>query len=81
MVWNVIMEDEEIQALTELKPVCPECKSKNVAWIFWGYPGNTKTIEEDLDKGEIILGGCRVSDHDPKWECNECHHTWGERDE
>jgi len=75
------MEDEEIQALTELKPVCPECKSKNVAWIFWGYPGNIKTIEEDLDKEEIILGGCLVSDHDPKWECNECHHRWGERDE
>ena len=81
MVWNVIMEDEEVQALSELKPVCPECNSKNVAWIFWGYPGNIKTIEEDLDKEEIILGGCLVSDHDPKWECNECHHRWGERDE
>lgn len=81
MVWDAFLEDEEVQTLNESKLTCPECKSKNVAWIFWGYPGDIKTIEEDLDKGKTVLGGCLVSDHDPKWECNDCLTRWGERDE
>jgi len=38
-------------------------------------------MEEQLEKKEIILGGCYVTDHDPKWECNECHHQWGDRED
>jgi hypothetical protein len=60
---------------------CPKCKSESTAEIFWGYPGNLKAMEEQLDKKEIILGGCIVSDNDPKWECNSCHHQWGNRDD
>ena len=56
---------------------CPKCNSPNVAKIFWGYPGNLDSMKEELDKKEIVLGGCLVSDHDPKWECNECHNRWG----
>ena len=60
---------------------CPKCKSKTVAEIFWGYPGNLSAIEKQLEQKEIVLGGCIVSDHDPKWECNSCHHRWGERED
>ena len=81
MVWNVIMEDEEIQALTESKPVCPECNSKNVAWIFWGYPGDMDWYLKGIESKEIVPGGCIVTDHDPKWECNSCNHQWGERED
>ena len=59
---------------------CPKCKSKNVAWILWGYP-NMNLIQEELDKGEITLGGCIITDNDPKWECNDCSWRWGERDD
>jgi len=58
---------------------CPECNKKWVAEILWGYP-DMKIIEEKLEKKEIVLGGCIVTDHDPKWECNNCHHQWGERE-
>ena len=60
---------------------CPKCTSTSVAEIFWGYPGNLDTMTEQLDKKEIVLGGCIVSDNDPKWKCNDCHHRWGERDD
>lgn len=60
---------------------CPNCKSTSVAEIFWGYPGNLDSIREQLDKKEIVLGGCIVSDHDPKWECNLCQYQWGNRDD
>ena len=57
--------------------ICPECRSKSVALILWGYP-NMDTIQEELDRGKITLGGCMISDNDPKWECNDCGHRWGD---
>lgn len=60
---------------------CPECGKAWIAEILWGYPGDMKSLEEGLEKKEIVLGGCYVSDHDPKYECNDCGHQWGERDE
>ena len=60
---------------------CPNCGKSWVAEIFWGYPANMDSMEESLEKKEIVLGGCYVTDHDPKWECNECHHQWGERED
>lgn len=60
---------------------CPSCDGKNIAEILWGYPEDVESIKEELDRKEIVLGGCLVTDHDPTWECNECNHRWGERDE
>ena len=70
----------EVQALN--KPTCPKCKSNNTAWIFWGYPANfDETMEKQVERKEIVMGGCIVTDHDPKWECNECYYRWGERED
>jgi len=60
---------------------CPNCNKKSIAEILWRYIVDMRAIEEELEKKEIILGGCIVTDHDPKWECNDCHHQWGERDD
>jgi len=55
---------------------CPNCNSSSVAEIFWGYPADMDSLKEKLEKKEIVLGGCVVSDNDPKWECNNCNHRW-----
>ena len=60
---------------------CPKCKSKNFAEILWGYFPPTDEIDKGLEQGKYILGGCLVTDHDPKWECNDCCHRWGERED
>ena len=60
---------------------CPNCNKESIAEILWGYVVDMRAIEEELEKKEIVLGGCIVTDHDPKWECNDCHHRWGEREE
>ena len=65
--------------LGEKKLNCPNCKKESIAEIFWGYHEDTDAIKVRLDKKEIVFGGCLVTDHDPKWDCNSCHHTWGER--
>ncbi len=65
--------------MTESPHLCPSCKSKDVAKILWGYPASTSSLKESLKKKEIVLGGCLITDHDPKWECNSCYNRWGER--
>jgi len=59
---------------------CPECNKKWIAEILWGYP-DMEAVEDKLEKKEIVLGGCYVTDNDPKWECNNCHHQWGKRED
>jgi hypothetical protein len=30
------------------------------------------------ERGEVVLGGCCVTDDDPKWFCRECGRAWNE---
>ena len=60
---------------------CPNCSKLSIAEIFWGYPADVESMEESIEKKEIVLGGCCVTDNDPKWECNDCLHRWGTREE
>ena len=56
------------------RPSCPTCGSLSVAKILYGYPG----IEmiEDYERGDIVLGGCCVTENDPEWHCKDCEHEW-----
>ena len=60
---------------------CPNCNYDKVAIIFWGYPAHLDELQKEIENKKIVLGGCLVTDHDPKWECTNCNHRWGERDE
>ena len=60
---------------------CSNCNGETIALILWGYPQFDREMEKAVKDKEIVLGGCLVTDHDPKWECTDCHHQWGERDE
>ena len=72
------MEDEEMYTMTK----CPQCGKSSIALIFWGYPGgNIETYEKAIKNKEIVAGGCLIGNADPKWECNDCLHRWGTRDE
>jgi len=59
---------------------CPKCNSSSIAEIFWGYPADMDSLKEALEKKEIVLGGCIVTENDPKWECNGCNHRWNNSD-
>jgi hypothetical protein len=56
---------------------CPECSSNEVASILYGFPDFSEDLERSLESGEIVLGGCTISDDDPVWHCVECGHEWG----
>lgn len=57
---------------------CPQCNSSSIAKILWGYPADMDSLKESLEKKEIVLGGCIVTENDPKYECNECNYQWNE---
>jgi len=61
---------------------CPQCGKSSIALIFWGYPGgNIEAYEKAIENKEIVSGGCLIGNDDPKWQCNDCLHRWGTRDE
>lgn len=63
------------------KPVCPYCQSEDVAEYIWGEPCLDEDLFKAIDNGEVVLGGCCVSDHDPQYHCNTCHKDFGKRED
>lgn len=55
-------------------PDCPNCKSSNVIPIIYGMPGSDDFKRHD--DGEIILGGCVISENHPYHHCKDCKHKW-----
>ena len=52
------------------KQKCPTCNSWNIVPIVYGMPG--ADLEEQEQRGEVILGGCVVTDNDPDLCCKDC---------
>lgn len=51
---------------------CPHCGGKPMATVLYGYPAFSAELEAQLQSGTITLGGCCITDDDPKWECPHC---------
>ncbi|MFZ3150893.1 MAG: hypothetical protein WA116_04330 [Anaerolineaceae bacterium] len=51
---------------------CPVYKSKRIATIQYGYPIYSEDLQRKLDEGKITIGGCCITEDDPKWECVDC---------
>ncbi|MCC9604981.1 hypothetical protein LOC68_25260 [Blastopirellula sp. JC732] len=52
--------------------VCPKCGSTRIADVLYGLPDFSDELQQDLDAGKIVLGGCCVTGDDPVWRCREC---------
>ena len=57
--------------MSEPSKECPECGSKNVVSIKYGYPGFG--LAEDSRKGKVHLGGCMIEVGAPDKHCNDCN--------
>ena len=58
---------------TTNNPQCTSCLSKDsVIPIVYGLPG-----PELMNKSNVVLGGCIVTDSDPDWKCDNCGNFWG----
>ena len=52
---------------------CPKCGHSPVGKILWGMPRMDDKLQELMDAGKIIIGGCCLSPDDATWECSKCH--------
>ncbi len=52
---------------------CPVCKSTKIANILYGMPVYNEKFANDMDSGKIVIGGCCITDNDPKWQCVDCN--------
>ena len=49
---------------------CLVCKEPMARWVF-GMP-DYESVKEGLENNTILIGGCIISDNDPKWTCLQC---------
>jgi len=60
-------------------PLCPDCSSATARPIVYGYPG--AALAQRAERGQLVLGGCLVTDNDPRWMCPSCRARFGHADE
>ncbi|MCR5352919.1 MAG: hypothetical protein K6D98_01280 [Clostridiales bacterium] len=56
---------------------CPKCGSNKTASIVYGLISPDEETKRALENHEIILGGCCISDEDPKFYCFDCAKEFG----
>lgn len=59
------------------RPRCPTCGSRKVAYIQYGFPAISDEFEEKLNKKEIVLGGCIITETNGRWYCRSCKSEFG----
>ena len=74
---NVFKRPLYTHAVSRLRKTCPACKSRNVAAIVYGYVQITDELEQDLNAGRAVLGGCSIPPDPPAQSCGDCGHAWG----
>lgn len=68
--------------VSEPPKICNICNKGRVVPIIYGLPSNElerKYMTTPSSELEFILGGCEVTDNDPKWECLECEVKYFQR--
>lgn len=56
------------------KYICPKCKQRSGVEILYGYP--SVLVADEVDRGEIFLGGCCIEPDSPDRHCMACGHEW-----
>ena len=56
----------------KISDTCPDCGSSDWKPIMYGLP--TEEVEEDAQRGHVVLGGCFLGDADRY--CTACFNSW-----
>ena len=59
-------------------PTCPFCNSDNIGKFVYGKPALTRQILVGFESGQIISGGCMLSENAPEWHCHQCKKDFGQ---
>ena len=65
-----------------MRPIkCPKCEYDSFAEILYGLVvTDDSELNEKLNSGKTVLGGCCIDEDSPAWHCNKCKHEWGKTD-
>ena len=56
------------------KPIkCPKCGERPVANILYGLAVMSDELQNDIDLGKTVIGGCVIWEDSPKWHCVNCN--------
>ena len=62
----------EIIYVKERPAICHKCNSNKIAEIVYGFPKYDCKLQEQIENGEIVLGGCMTYLDSPNWICSSC---------
>lgn len=68
-----------IDSLTRPRPRCAACRSDGVLPVVSGFPA--PELEALASRGEVVLGGCKVTPATPRWHCTVCGANFGSQAE
>lgn len=74
MDLNISTMDEQLERIERpRKPIkCPTCGKSPVATILYGMPNLNEELQQKLDEGRTVIGGCCCAYDDPVWQCSYC---------
>lgn len=50
---------------------CPACEERMLRPVLHGLVVDPE-MQDEADRGEVVLGGCMVGEDSPAWECPVC---------
>ncbi len=57
----------------KLKPEqCPVCNSPRIMDVIYGDPCFRGELRRQIRNGEVVSGGCCITDNSPAWQCRDC---------
>lgn len=71
--FNYLVATDELDDFLGYEPKCPNCGNK-LAKIIYGMPSSD--IMNQVEKGEVFIGGCCVDEANPKYHCNICRRSY-----
>ena len=63
----------EGRTVTNKTATCPVCGGSCIPFVY-GLPG--WEVGESAERGEVVIGGCVISDKNPDFRCSQCGHEW-----
>lgn len=60
------------------KPSCPYCGSQNISYILYGMPVHDEELERQIERNEVVIGGCVITELSEQWFCQDCKESFGQ---
>ena len=60
------------------KASCPYCGSQNTSYILYGMLVLDEELERQIERKEVVIGGCVITELSEQWLCQDCKESFGQ---